>query len=441
MYINKVFGKEMLIKRLFIVTLSAGICYGSSTSAQSLTEVIETTLRTNPDVLVSKYSVDAAAELKKQAKSAYLPSIDLALSTGRESSNNTGTRAALIDSLRLTRKDRSLKITQLLYDGFATKNLIKQQTALTEAATSRLVSTQEIISLRAIQAYLEVIRRAEVVDLTFENLSHHEKTLAKISERFDNGVGTKVDVVQTRGRQAQSKGTLLLSQRDARNGSAEFFRVVGENPADLKLPADVTGLPTTLAQAIKIASRNNPGLKASELELEAAIAGKRLARASFHPRFDLEVGATRNDDADGTPGANDDETAVIRMSYNLYRGGGDKARVNEAQAREYVAREALRSVRRAVEEDVTLIWNELDDILVRLEYLEAHVVSTEEVLTVYNEQLSLGKRTLLDLLDVQNELLRANTAYLTGQYSARFARYRVLASTGSLLKNLEISTE
>ena len=429
----------MMIKRLFIITLLGGICCGAN--AQSLTEVIETTLLTNPDVLVSKYSVVAAAELQKQAKSAYLPTVDLALSGGRESSDNTSTRASLVDALRLTRKDRSLKITQLLYDGFATKNLIKQQTALTEAATLRLVSTQEIISLRAIQAYLEVIRRSEVVDLTDENLSHHEKTLAKISERFESGVGTKIDVIQTGGRRAQSKGTLLLSQRDAKNGSAEFYRVVGENPVNLKLPADVTGLPTTLTQAIEIASRNNPGLKASELELEAAIAAQRISRAAYHPRFDLEIGATRNNDADGTIGANNDETAVVRMTYNLYRGGGDKARINEAQAREFVAREALRSVKRAVEEDVTLIWNELDDILVRLEYLEAHVVSTEEVLVVYNEQLSLGKRTLLDLLDVQNELLGAKTAYLTGQYSARFAKYRVLASTGSLLKNLGISTE
>jgi adhesin transport system outer membrane protein len=295
--------------------------------------------------------------------------------------------------------------------------------------------------LRAIQVYLEVLRRAAVVDLTYENLSQHEMTLSKISERFENGVGTKVDVVQTRGRRAQSKGTLLLSQRDAKNGSAEFYRVVGENPMELKLPSDVAGLPSTLAQAIEIASRNNPGLKASEQDLEAAVSAQKQARAAYYPRFDLEVGATRNDDTDGTIGANDDETAVIRMSYNLYRGGGDKARINEAQAREFVAREALRSVQRAVEEDVTLIWNELDDILVRLEYLEAHVTSTEEVLEVYRDQLSLGKRTLLDLLDVQNELLRAKTAYLTGQYSARFAKYRVLASTGSLLGNLEISTE
>ena len=129
------------------------------------------------------------------------------------------------------------------------------------------------------------------------------------------------------------------------------------------------------------------------------------------------------------------------MSYNLYRGGADKARINEAQAREFAARETVRSVQRSVAEDVTLVWNELDDILVRLQDLEAHVKATEEVLEVYNQQLSLGKRTLLDLLDVQNELLRANVAYLTGQYTAILARYRVLASTGRLLDTMVIDAD
>jgi len=102
------------------------------------------------------------------------------------------------------------------------------------------------------------------------------------------------------------------------------------------------------------------------------------------------------------------------------------------------AQENLRSAQRQLDEDVTLVWNELQDILLRLEYLEAHVASTEEVLQVYNEQLSLGKRTLLDLLDIQNELLRAKVALTAGQFSSRLARYRLLASTGQLLENLNV---
>lgn len=425
----------------FVSCLIAIQVFAPSASAQTLDDAIRITLRTNPDILASVHSVEAAEELRRQARGAYLPSVDLVVAGGRERSNNTTTRALGVNELELTREERSLRVTQLLFDGLATPSFVKQQTALVDSATARLASTQENTSLRAIQVYLEVMRRDEVVTLAEENLGYHEDTLAKITERFESGVGTKVDVVQTRGRRAQSKANVLLSQREVKNGAAEFYRVVGENPRNLELPSDPSGLPGTLEAAISLAMKHNPGLLAAKADLEAAVASKGQARGSFYPRLDLEVGATRNDNVDGSVGANDDETAVVRMTYNIYRGGADRARLNEAEAREFGARELVRSSERAVQEDVTLIWNELQDVLMRLEYLEAHVESTEEVLEVYREQLSLGKRTLLDLLDVQNELLRAKIALVSGQYVARLARYRVLASTGQLLPNLGINPD
>ncbi|MBO6820784.1 MAG: TolC family outer membrane protein [Pseudomonadales bacterium] len=417
------------------------LALSAQTWAQTLEDTIRITLRTNPDVLASLYSVDAAEELKNQARGAYFPSIDLVLAGGYENSNNTTTRALGEDDIDLTRSESSIRVTQLLFDGASTRNFVRQQSALVDAALARLVGTQENVGLRAIQVYLEVLRRNEIVRLAERNLAHHDETLEKITERFESGVGTKVDVVQTRGRRAQAKSNVLLSQREAKNGVAEYFRVVGEYPEALSLPAAVESLPQTLEEALELAKVNNPGIEAVEAELAATEAARKGARGAFYPRFDLELGATRNDDLDGSEGANDDETAVVRMTYNLYRGGSDRARLNEAEAREFAARESLRSTQRAVEEDVTLIWNELQDILVRLEYLDAHVKATEEVLEVYREQLTLGKRTLLDLLDVQNELLRAQIAKTTGDYVALLARYRVLAGTGQLLDTLEIDPE
>jgi adhesin transport system outer membrane protein len=407
-------------------------------SAQTVEEAVRLTLRTNPDVLASQHGVTAAEQLRKQARSGYFPTIDIVLAGGRENSNNTTTRALGQDDFYLSRAERSVRLTQLLFDGSSTRNFVKQQTALVDASMARLGSTQENVSLRAIQVYLELLRRHEIVRLAEQNLDYHEDTLGKITERFESGVGTKVDVIQTQGRRAQSKSNVLLSQREEKNGLAEFFRVVGEHPQSLILPEAVSGLPATLAEALEIALRNNPGIKASEADLTAAAASRKQAKGSFYPRLDLEVGATRNDDNDGSVGPNDDETAVIRMTYNIFRGGADRARSNEAEAREFAARETLRSSKRAVEEDVTLIWNELQDISVRIEYLDAHVKSTEEVLSVYREQLTLGKRTLLDLLDVQNELLRAQIAKESGGYIELLARYRVLASIGRLLDTMGV---
>ena len=102
--------------------------------AQSLEEVVITTLRTNPDIIVGKHNLAAARQLRKQARGAYFPVIDLIFAGGEENSNNTTTRAAGVDSLSLTRQESSLRVTQLLYDGFSTRNLVKQQNALASAA-------------------------------------------------------------------------------------------------------------------------------------------------------------------------------------------------------------------------------------------------------------------------------------------------------------------
>ena len=175
-------------------------CYlmvSSAAFAQSLTEVIEYTLKSNPILQASSHTVDAAQAMKRQAVAGYLPVIDLTLATGKETSNNTTTRSLGLMDDRFTRTERGLSISQLLYDGFATANFVKQQSAVLSATESRLVSGRENTSLQAIQAFLDIIRLDKMVDLTEHNLRFHMATLEKINKRFETGVGTKVDVVQT----------------------------------------------------------------------------------------------------------------------------------------------------------------------------------------------------------------------------------------------------
>jgi adhesin transport system outer membrane protein len=272
-------------------------------------------------------------------------------------------------------------------------------------------------------------------------LAQHDETLLKIEERFESGVGTKVDVVQTKGRRAQSKSSVLLSEKDAQNGRVEFYRVVGESPRELSLPVRPKGLPETLEQAVQLAFRNNPQVKAAQFDLEASQSARKQLLGGYHPRVDLALGATRNDDMDGSPGANDDETAVIKMSYNLYRGGADRAKMKEAIARINGAEQALIALRRSITQDVSILWNDLEDLSIRIEYLQLHVTSTEEVLAVYLEQLAIGKRTLLDVLDIQNELFRARSGLVSAEFQLRLAEYRLLATGGQFLGSMGLTNQ
>ena len=185
--------------------------------AQSLEEAVQQTLLTNPNIQTSEFNLQAASALRRQAFAGFLPSVDVVLARGLEESDNTTTRATELVNQRFDRFERSLVLNQMLYDGLGTSNYVKQQDAIMVATAARLATTRENTSLQVAQAYLEVLKADQLVVLSKQNLTQHDETLIKIEERFEGGVGTKVDVVQTKGRQAQSKSSMLLSQKDAQN--------------------------------------------------------------------------------------------------------------------------------------------------------------------------------------------------------------------------------
>ncbi|RKZ78922.1 MAG: type I secretion protein TolC, partial [Candidatus Parabeggiatoa sp. nov. 3] len=141
---------------------------------------------------------------------------------------------------------------------------------------------------------------------------------------------------------------------------------------------------------------------------------------------------------DGVPGDNDDMSAMLSLRYNLFRGGADKARSQETAERIGAAKEEIRRIQRILEEKVQLSWNSLRTIRARLNYLKIHLESTEEVLQSYKEQFKLGQRSLLDVLDSENELFNARASLVSAQYNEIVSIFRVLESSGLLLDTLGI---
>ncbi|MDY6992724.1 MAG: TolC family protein, partial [Pseudomonadota bacterium] len=140
----------------------------------------------------------------------------------------------------------------------------------------------------------------------------------------------------------------------------------------------------------------------------------------------------------GIEGNNDDLSAMVRLRYNLYKGGADKARRQETAERLNVAKEEVRRMRRLIEREVRLAVNSLITTQNRVNYVAEHVKATEEVLDSYKEQHKLGQRSLLDVLDSENELFNARSAQVTVNYTEILSLFRILASMGLLLETLAI---
>jgi adhesin transport system outer membrane protein len=429
-------GVKMKFKYSVLFCAVAGAILASGSAvAQSLSEAVDQTIKTNPDVLIDanrRLSVDEAVN---QAKGGYRPKIDLAAGIGREWSENTSTRPG---SDWLTRRESSLTLTQMLYDGFGTKSEVERHTARVQSAAHKVAGTSEEIGLRAVETYLEVVRRQELRNLTADNLAAHERVFEQIKLRSDSGVGRKADLEQAQARLSLAQANMASAEANLREANIQYQRVVGEMPSGTDRPAQPEGVPVSEDDAVSSALVNHPLVRSAEADIEATKAQTRAAESLLRPRVDLELGTSWNDNLDGVDYKNNDAYAMLRFRYNLYRGGTDQARVAERRVQTVEATEVLNKTRRQVEESTRLSWNSLLTSGDRLPKLKAHAEATEQTRDAYAKQFNIGQRTLLDLLDSENELYTARSNHIDGQYVEIFARYRLLADMGMLLQSLGV---
>ncbi len=421
-----------------IITLA--LCIQPYVFAATLQEAVEAAVKTNPDVLAASNERNAVSKQIDQAKAGYLPTIDLAVGTGYESTDSPVTRTATSHTnVHKNRDEASINLRQMLFDGLETKNEVRRQMARTDSRAYSVFGAAENTGLDAVQAYLNVLRRQKLVELAATNLEAHERTHDQISLRSERGVGRKSDMDQSLGRVALAKANLMAEESNLRDQETSYLRIIGEKAENLSTPEILPSmLPETLEETIAQAIDNHPILKSANADLESAKAQHDTAIAPFYPRVDFELGATANNDLDGVDGHNNDVTAMFRLRYNLLNGGKDSARREETAYLINQAAEIRNNTQRQVEESVRFSWNALQTVRRQMEYFKLHVESSKNSRDAYRQQFSFGQRTLLDLLDSENELFVARQALVNAQYDELYASYRVLNSMGELLQSLNV---
>jgi adhesin transport system outer membrane protein len=406
----------------------------------NLNEAIEKAMGSNPEVLISERNKLAIEQELRQAEAGYLPTVDLTIGSGHERSNNSTTRnrADREDNegghRSLWRNETRLLTSQMLFDGFETSNNVKQQCARLKSALKNSKEVKENVSLRVVQAYLDVLRNQELVKLSEDNVANHRRYLKQIQARSSSGRGSKADIRQAEGRLALAESTLYASKGELKNANASYAETVGEKPENLaKYQTPNSLMPASREDAVLRALENNPAIHSAQNDIKAADSAFQATKAAFYPKLDLELEAQRSHNLDGTDEANNSYLAMARVSYNLYNGGADLARKRERSARLEEAKDTLERDRREVEERMYEGWNNLETSKMRLTPLGSHVKSSSETKKAYKSQFDIGQRSLLDLLDTEVEYFNAKTAYINGQYAVDFAMYNVLATSGDIL--------
>ncbi|MBB4822097.1 adhesin transport system outer membrane protein [Pseudomonas alcaligenes] len=393
-------------------------------------------LDVHPEVQAGINSRMSADYQLKAAKGGYLPKVDLLAGYGREGSDNTTTRGQGDHWKTMTRGESSLRLQQMVFDGFATSSEVARQQATVNSRAYSLLGTSERTALDAAQVYIDVIQRQEMVRLAENNLKSHQRIYDQISLRSSRGVGRLADQDQAEARLAQARNNLITEQTNLADARTNFYSVVGIDPVDLSEPAGLAGqLPADIAEARQTLLANSPILRSAESDVAAAEKQYDAAKSFFYPRFDAELSRGADNDLDGQNGHVNEWQAMLRMRYNLFAGGSNKA---DLESKAYQINQALdirNNALRVLNEDLGLSMNALANAREQIPIAQQYVDYSTRVRESYQKQFSIGERTLLDLLDSENELFTASRRLVEIRYVELFTQYRIKATIGELLKS------
>ncbi len=416
--------------------LSVAMIMSSTASSQTLEQAVAFTITTNPEIKASYNEFVSKRFDSEAASGAYLPKLDLDAGIGYE-----GIDPAQGDSTDLTRKEASLTLTQLLWDGSATLNDIDRTSADAESVRYQLLADAQDIALEVTKIYLDATKAYEVLALSESNLAVHKDIYKDIKRRVESGIGSTADKTQVEARLAKAHGNLLAAQNNLFDAHTQFKRIVGQAPLGLIFPrADQNAIPYTIDDALNQAFQEHPVIKIAQVDIDSAKFQYEQTKGVNYPTFSIEAAQTWRQDAGGIEGDIDETTAMLRMRYNLFNGGSDTDRTESAAYQLNKAKDLRDRTFRNVEEGLRLSWSALDLTVQQKEFLADHVDSASQTVIAYEKQYRLGKRTLLDLLNTENELFEARKGYLDAKYDEQYAKYRLMNATGSLLAALRVDT-
>ncbi|MDR1310451.1 MAG: TolC family outer membrane protein [Burkholderiaceae bacterium] len=424
-----------------ISALVAGFCLalsGAAFSQTTLTAAVDHSIKNAPDIATDARFRRSVDEALLGSYAAFLPSLDAGWGYGREKGLSSSTAGKW--SERRTRHEKSLTAQWNIFQSFGAYFEVERNRARMASAAHATANTSEQVALRVVESYLDVLRLRETVRLTKQNRDNHQKTYDQIQMRASSGVGRQSDLEQAEARLALAKSNLVSSEANLRDAEIAFQRYTGLRPDQLQQPSPPEAglLPSSLEGALSEAHLSNPAYKQSQADVAAAEAQYQTAKSPFGPRFDIEGGLVNNDNVSGLQGPSYDHYAMLRMRWNLFRGGADTARLGETKQLSYQALEISKRTLMQLDQSTALSWNTLASVRERLPHLKKHVDSSLATRDAYTLQFSIGQRTLIDLLDTENEYYTATVEYVNGQYLEIFACYRLMADMGRLLRSLHV---
>lgn len=397
----------------------------------SLKQMINEVIANDPEIQERLHQYKSTIEELKMAKSGFLPKLDLSGRYGKKQTKVSGVKS------KYTSGDVSLQLTQNLFNGFATLGAVYRDDARARAAYKKFVEVAQSKVFSAVEAYINVIEYKEVLSIAKDNVKVHEETLVRIKRRFDEGFSTLSEVERVEGRLALSRSNFIAETNNLYDAKIKFYKALGRwlGDAKLKKPEFSYTLPETLEEATSIALIDNPSIQVANADINATRGSLKFASKGFFPTVDLELKGAKYKNRKGADTPDETElSGMVVVNYNLFNGGQDMANRQKYLSLlnyEYAHRNKLK---RDLLESLGLSWSAYKLLSEQRKFQIDYQNLTQKSKESYSKEFQLGRRTLIDLLDVQDEVNNIRIKVIHNEYDLLFAKYRVADAMGKMFE-------
>ncbi|MDX2289803.1 MAG: TolC family outer membrane protein [Hyphomicrobiaceae bacterium] len=416
------------------------IATASGAAAESLRDALTAAYRANPQLDAERARLRATDEDVARAQSGYRPTVTGEASYGHA----TSTSKPRIDDDGGSRPGSlGVSVRQPLFDGFRTTNAVNEAEANVRAGRSTLRQVETTVLLEAVTAYVTVLRETSLLKLREQNVGVLSRELEAAEARRAAREVTLTDVAQARSRRARAVSEADLAKANLKIARADYQRVVGHQPQVLRQPSTrVMGLPASLDEALAIAAQDSPAIIAALFREQAARFGVDRNWGELLPEVNVE--ATYAHQTHSSPIVDSRDSASIsgRVTVPFYRGGEVHARVRQAKHTHVSRLQEVEQARAEAESRVTAAWSRLLAARAQMESDDVQVRSAKIALEGVREEERVGQRTLLDVLNAEQEALDAQVALVSTRRDLVVATYTVLAEIGRLeVEAIALDTE
>ncbi|MCP5395717.1 MAG: TolC family outer membrane protein [Sphingomonadaceae bacterium] len=418
--------------------LAFGLLVGSAlvaapVHADTLREALAETYRTNPTLQAARAQQRATDESVPIEKSAGRPNVS---SSGQYIEFIKQSSSSFTAPERLAGAGVDLGVP--IYSGGAVRNGVRAAETRVRAGQADLRGTESAIFSQVVAAYMDVIRAEAIVALSGNQVGVLEVNLQATSDRFEIGDLTRTDVAQSEARLAIARSDLRSAQANLISARENYIALVGKAPDNLQPPPPLPGLPANVDEAVSFALEYNPDLiaarersKASEFDINVAGAS-RLPRLSVFASGDYTnyLGTLGGPIGSSVAQETTAAQAGVSLSIPLFQGGRPAALQRQAQARAAATLEQEIAVERGVIAQVRAAWSSWKAANEIVESSQQAVAAAELSLEGVRAENTVGNRTILDILNAEQELLSAQVQLVTARRNAYVAGFSLLAAMG-----------